>query len=161
MASRSRPPAHPSPDAADAALWRRLLARIDVPDCGCPIHLPCDCPSWKRPCDKAHVAPPCRHVRALVPHGLSLEEWGGQLEQVFGREYTERPVSPQAATVLSRAARVAVLAHRQLAGYSLFHPADLWRTSHSDDGVRAGVTQERVRNGADRDGRLVASQKGG
>jgi len=67
---------------------RTILARLEVPDCDCPLDLSCpcgesctgqaalDCPHCRGECDcpPALYQPPCRHVLQAA-HGLSIERW--------------------------------------------------------------------------------------
>lgn len=111
---------------------RGLLAAIDVPDCGCPLDLSCpcgescppgaDCPCCRGECDHppSLFQPPCRHVLACTC-SLTLEEWA---KLVAAADRAEPP-EPAPALVLSREARVAVLARRHGRGEGLWSRHDL------------------------------------
>ena len=108
---------------AHRSIFARLVARLEIPDCGCRADpLPCGCDG---PCDcPVLLPPPCEHIRRAA-HQLPLPEWAELLELLWPNDYTEPPPPAVSALVISREARVALLAGRHDRGEGLYHPLDL------------------------------------
>lgn len=105
----------------------RLLARLEIPDCGCGTELPCGCRRRQagEACDcPSLLSPPCHHILAR-DHGLAFADWIELLWAARPKEYREPPPPAKPHRVLQREAKVAVLAARRAAGVALRHPQDL------------------------------------
>jgi len=108
------------------------LLALELPDslCGCdtrPSHDPDGSPMWKRA---------CVHVQEYAPGDLEpeewyatfpdLEDWIENLWEVFGEEYEDRPELDRPYKVLTRVARVSLMAKRQRQGLSIWNPKDIF-----------------------------------
>ena len=85
-------------------------------------------------------------------HGLNLDEWAELQRSLCPDDYDDPPEPDKPGLVLSREARIAVMAARVSRGEGLYHLRDLWRHQPADDGLRVGVEQRRAMYGADIDG---------
>jgi hypothetical protein len=110
----------------------RLLRRLEIPDkpCKCSRVIKCtseNCVELAETgkCDCSdRIAPACPHILKR-DHNFSLKKWAELLTRWKYKDYHERPVPSAPAKVLSRQARVDVLAKRRKNGESLWHPGDL------------------------------------
>jgi hypothetical protein len=154
--SRGRPGSDASPKTSIAKVCnqradaRRLLAALEVPDCGC------------LPADEDALPRPCRHLRKfqrrLSPDRfpLTIRQWA-ELLALLDAEHHEPPPCPTPALAMSRAARVAVYEQRETAGVSLWHAGDSWRHHERLDALSVAV--HRQRNGSVQEDGLALSRR--
>lgn len=127
------------------------IRRLEAPDCGCPFkRIPCQCDAYQSTGDCDHpptYTPPCEHVRAIDVSAfpLAFEEWADLLTASDPPAYCEPIFAPAPSRVVTRQARIAVLADRFANAESLWHPRDGWR---DPDGPAAPQTRH-LRNGRD------------
>jgi hypothetical protein len=111
----------------DKKRLRRLLVKIEVPDCRCYrewVKLLLDGQPVRA------LGSPCEHVLAATQHGLSLKQWTAFLLDCHGREYADRPLAARAKRMLTREARITEMMSRRKAGRSLYHPDDVREQEH-------------------------------
>lgn len=161
-------------DALNPRQARRLLDRLDIPECDCdytPLpcdhHEDCDCGSGKKarlcchPCDcPLLLPPPCRHVRKRL-HDLTCRQWAELCLSLFPDEYAEPVRRGKPSRRLLRAERVEVYALREALGLSLWNPRDRWIRQPVDDSIQEGPAAERINNGyLNPQQRLAAARRG-
>jgi hypothetical protein len=122
----------------DVPLLQRWLEAVEQPHPYCPF------------CNELAIA-------RGPAHAACVQMWGRLLRLAFPQlgyapeDYDGRP-APLPCSVLSREARVNVLAARAAAGEDLWHPADL---CHLPDVEGVAVEVFRLGNGADAQGGLI------
>lgn len=84
------------------------------------------CPCCRGECDHppAFFQPPCHHILALRNLEITDDQFACLITSANARQYRERPLAPEPAHVLTREARVEVLAERQENKLSLWHHDD-------------------------------------
>lgn len=107
---------------------RTLAVRLEIPDCACPQcrakPIPCGCDG---PCScPVRLPPPCDRITSHT-HTLTLAEWSELLAYVDPESHLDPPPPHAPALVMTRQARVEVMARRQRERRGLYHPGDLYR----------------------------------
>ena len=121
----------------------RILLRLEVPDCSCPLSKVCmdpaGCPG-KKSCMECPPAldleNPCEHV-AQAMHSVPIETWIDLLLLYDVEGYATRPLD-EPRTVLTRRARVALYMDRARRGMEIFQPQDVHGDRIDSVSVQAG-----------------------